>query len=251
LLVYQQTPGSWNTTEVEIANPLSIYPRFKPRRSLFYAENLGPDTVMVETDKGIVGFGYGGPGTSFVVERQLGKLLAEEDPFQLERLWDIMWRGTLYYGRKGIAIHAISPVDNALWEIVGKALKTPVYRFLEGSVKERVPCYCTGNNIEQAIQFGFKKLELAIPHGPADGLTLGDGLRAYSLWGDLAYQLAVPEATAGSRTATGSKSPRRRDDPRAVRRRADAHHDRQGFGLPPQGQNPNWRLSGIVGSLLL
>jgi hypothetical protein len=85
----------------------------------------------------------------------------------------------------------------------------------------------------------------------ADGLTLGDGLRADSQWGDLAYQLAVPEATAGSRTATGSTSPQRRDDPRAVRRRADAHHDRRGFGLPPQGQNPNWRLSVIVGSLLL
>jgi L-alanine-DL-glutamate epimerase-like enolase superfamily enzyme len=128
-----------------------------------------------------------------VVEHQVEKLLAGEDPFQLERLWDIMWRGTLYYGRKGIAIHAISAVDNALWDIVGKALKTPVYRFLEGLGKECVPCYCTGNNIEQAIQFGFKKLKLAIPHGPADSLTLGDGLRAYSLWGDLAYQLAGPE----------------------------------------------------------
>ena len=68
---YQQTPGTWNTTEVEIANPLSIYPRFKPRRSLFYADDLGPDTVMVETNKGITGFGYGGPGAAFVVERHL------------------------------------------------------------------------------------------------------------------------------------------------------------------------------------
>ena len=166
---YEQTPGTWNTTEVEIANPLSIYPKFKPRRSLFYAEDLGPDTVMVETNKGITGFGYGGPGAAFVVEHQLPKLLLGEDPFQLERLWDIMWRGTLYYGRKGIAVHAISAVDNALWDIVGKALKTPVYRLLEGTDRDRVPCYCTGNNIEQAVAFGFKKLKLAIPHGPADG----------------------------------------------------------------------------------
>jgi hypothetical protein len=99
------------------------------------------------------------------------------------------------------------------------------------------------------------RVRMAVLYGEnseaADGLTLGDGLRADSQWGDLAYQLAVPEATAGSRTATGNASPRRRDDPRAVRRRADAHHDRRGFGLPPQGQNPNWRLSVIVGSLLL
>ena len=52
---YRQTPGTWNTTDVEIANPLSIYPRFKPRRSLFYADDLGPSTVMVETDKGDYG----------------------------------------------------------------------------------------------------------------------------------------------------------------------------------------------------
>jgi L-rhamnonate dehydratase len=166
---YQPAPGSWNTTEVEIANPLSIYPRFKPRRSLFYADDLGPLTVMVETNKGITGFGYGGPGSAFVVERHLPKLLVGEDPFQVERLWDIMWRGTLYYGRKGVAVHAISAVDNALWDVVGKALNTPVYRLLGAGGRDRVPCYCTGNNIEQAVEFGFKKLKLAIPHGPADG----------------------------------------------------------------------------------
>ena len=166
---YQPETGSWNTTEVEVANPLSIYPRFKARRSLFYADDLGPDTVVVETDKGITGFGYGGPGTAFVAERHLPKLLVGEDPFRVERLWDIMWRGTLYYGRKGITIHAISAVDNALWDIVGKALGTPVYRLLDGAGRQRVPCYCTGNNIEQAVQFGFKKIKLALPHGPADG----------------------------------------------------------------------------------
>src|SRR5262245_19389454 len=166
---YEPTPGFWNTTDVEIANPLSIYPRFKPRRSLFYADDLGPLTVVVETDKGITGYGYGGPGAAFVVERHLPKLLVGEDPLALERLWDIMWRGTLYYGRKGVAVHAISAVDNALWDIAGQVLKTPVYKLLGGGKKDRVPCYCTGNNIEQAVEFGFKKLKLAIPHGPADG----------------------------------------------------------------------------------
>jgi len=166
---YQPAPGSWNTSNVEVANPLSIYPRFKPRRSLFFADDLGPDTVLVETDKGITGFGHGGPAAGFVAERHLAKLLVGEDPFQVERLWDIMWRGTLYYGRKGVAVHAISAVDNALWDIAGKALQAPVYRLLGGAARERVPCYCTGNNIEQAVQFGFKKIKLAIPHGPADG----------------------------------------------------------------------------------
>src|SRR5262245_21344130 len=55
---YEPTPGSWNTKDVEVANPLSVYPRFKPRRSLFYADDLGPETVVVETDGGITGYGY-------------------------------------------------------------------------------------------------------------------------------------------------------------------------------------------------
>jgi L-rhamnonate dehydratase len=157
---------------VEIANPMSIYPRFKPRRSLFFADDLGPNTVVVETDRGITGFGFGGPGAGFVVERHLPKLLIGEDPFQVERLWDMMWRGTLYYGRKGLVVHAISAVDNALWDIVGQALGTPVYGLLAGGAqekREKIPCYCTGNNIDQAVAFGFKKLKVAIPHGPADG----------------------------------------------------------------------------------
>src|SRR5262245_60968815 len=190
---YQPTPGFWNTTDVEIANPLSIYPRFKPRRSLFYADDLGPLEVMIETDKGITGYGYGGPGSAFVVEKHLPKLLLGEDPFQVERLWDIMWRGTLYYGRKGVAVHAISAVDNALWDIVGKATNTPVYKLLRGNAsggKQRVPCYCTGNNIEQAVEFGFKKLKLAIPHGPADG---EDGLKKNEQLVKRARQLLGPE----------------------------------------------------------
>jgi L-rhamnonate dehydratase len=166
---YKPTPGAWNTTDVEIANPLSIYERFKPRRSLFYANDLGPLTVVVETDKGVSGYGFGGPGAAFVIERHMPKLLVGEDPFQIDRLWDIMWRGTLYYGRKGLVVHAISAVDNALWDLVGKALRTPVYKLLGGGSRERVPCYCTGNDLEHSVKFGFKKLKLALPHGPADG----------------------------------------------------------------------------------
>ena len=166
---YEPAPGAWTVSDVEIANPLSIYPRFKPRRSLFYADDLGPSTVIVETNKGITGFGFGGPGAGFVVDRHMPKLLLGEDPFQVERLSDIMWRGTLYYGRKGLVVHAISAVDNALWDIVGKALGMPVYKLLGGGARERIPCYCTGNNIDQAVAFGFKRLKLAMPHGPADG----------------------------------------------------------------------------------
>jgi L-alanine-DL-glutamate epimerase-like enolase superfamily enzyme len=67
-----------------------------------------------------------------------------------------------------MVVHAISAIDNALWDLAGKALRTPVYRLFGGECKPRIPAYCTGNDIEQHVEFGFTKLKLAIPFGPAD-----------------------------------------------------------------------------------
>ena len=166
---YKPSPDAWSAGGVEVANPMSIYPKYKPRRSLFMAGDMGPMAVQILTDKGVSGIGYGGPGANFVIEKHLTKLLLGEDPFDVERLWDIMWRSTLYYGRKGMVVHAISAVDNALWDLIGNALQTPVYQLLGGKTKDRIPAYCTGNDLEQHVEFGFTKLKLAIPHGPADG----------------------------------------------------------------------------------
>ncbi len=174
LPAYEPAPGSWSAGGSEVANPMSIYPKYKAQRDLFMANDLGPEAVEIATDKGIKGIGFGGPGCSFVIEKHLTKLLLGEDPFNVEELWDIMWRSTLYYGRKGLVIHAISAVDLALWDIIGKALGMPVYQILGGETKSRIPAYCTGNDIEQHIEFGFKRLKLAVPYGPADGR---DGLK--------------------------------------------------------------------------
>lgn len=166
---YQPAAGSWSVRGVEVASPMSVYAKYKAQRSLFMADDLGPSVVEITTDKGLSGIGYGGPGAGFVIEKHLAKLLLGEDPFNIEQLWDILWRSTLYYGRKGMVVHAISAVDNALWDLVGKALGMPVYKLLGGETKPRIPAYCTGNDIEQHVEFGFKKVKLAVPYGPADG----------------------------------------------------------------------------------
>ena len=93
----------------------------------------------------------------------------DEDPFNVERIWDILWRSSMSYGRAGVVINAISGVDLALWDLIGNALGMPVYKLLGGETKPRIPAYCTGNDVEQHLKFGFKRLKLAIPHGPADG----------------------------------------------------------------------------------
>jgi len=71
-------------------------------------------------------------------------------------LWDIMWRSTMYYGRKGLAVHAISAVDLALWDIIGNALGMPVYKLLGGETKSRIPAYCTGNDIDSTSSLATK-----------------------------------------------------------------------------------------------
>lgn len=168
---YAPAPGSWSTQRVEVANPMSIYPEYKARRELFFPDpdKLGGFWVEIGTDKGIKGYGSGGMAGGFIVEGHLTKLLLGKDPFDVERLWDIMWRSTMHYGRAGVVMNAISGVNLALWDIIGQAWGQPVYRLLGGKTKERIPAYCTGNDLEQHIQFGYKKLKLAIPHGPADG----------------------------------------------------------------------------------
>ena len=173
---YTPAPGSWSTQGVEVANPMSIYPRYKAVRSLFNPDPGKLDDFVVEitTDRGIKGRGAGGRGGDAIVNGHLTKLLMGEDPFDIERLWDIMWRSTMSYGRKGVTMNAISGVDLALWDIVGKALNMPVYKLLGGQTKDRIPCYATGNDFEQHVEFGFKRLKCAMPHGPADGI---EGLR--------------------------------------------------------------------------
>ncbi len=168
---YKPAPGSWSTQRVEVANPMSIYPEYKAMRSLFFPDpgKVPGFTVEVTTDKGITGYGNGGPGGGIVVIEHLAKLLRNEDPFNVERIWDICWRSTMHYGRMGVTMNAISGVDLALWDVIGKALGVPVYRLIGGEVKPRVPAYCTGNDIEQHVEYGFTRLKLAIPHGPADG----------------------------------------------------------------------------------
>jgi L-rhamnonate dehydratase len=173
---YKPAPGSWSTGGVEVASPMSIYPEYKAQRSLFQPDpgKLAGFTVEITTDKGVKGYGSGGTGGGPVVMEHFTKLLVGEDPFNFERIWDILWRSSMAYGRAGIAINAISGVDMAIWDLIGNALGMPVYKLLGGASKQRIPAYCTGNDIEQHLEFGFKRLKLAIPHGPADGI---EGMR--------------------------------------------------------------------------
>ena len=132
---YTPAPGSWSTQGVEVSAPPNIYPEFRPTRSLFEAKNVPGFAVEITTDKGITGYGEGGAGGGAIVMGHLAPLMMGRDPFDIERNWDINFRVTESYGSEGVTMNAISGFDNALWDIVGKALGEPVWRLLGGETK--------------------------------------------------------------------------------------------------------------------
>ena len=100
--------------------------------------------VKVETDAGIYGMGEAGmKRRGPAIAEVLGALEADligQDPFRIEHLWQIMFRGGFFPGG-GIQSCAVSAVDIALWDIKGKALDVPVYELLGGRTRDKVVCY--------------------------------------------------------------------------------------------------------------
>lgn len=106
--------------------------------------------AQVRTDEGLTGLGYslafGGGGAEAIrvyLDTRLGPLLVGEDPLFVERLWERMFRADRGIKRQGVAAYALSALDIALWDVVGKAAGLPLYK-LWGAVTDRVPAYGSG-----------------------------------------------------------------------------------------------------------
>ncbi len=105
--------------------------------------------VQVSTDKGLTGLGdvYCGALAPEVVVALIGHYrprLVGCDPLQIPRLTESMRSGSLFWGRSGIAVAAMSGIEIALWDIAGKASGLPLYRLLGGLAHDRLPLYASG-----------------------------------------------------------------------------------------------------------
>jgi L-alanine-DL-glutamate epimerase-like enolase superfamily enzyme len=110
--------------------------------------------ILVHTDEGITGIGevdsapeavralVNAPG-SHAIANSLNGLLVGEDPLDPIRLWQRMYRGLIYVGRRGIALHAISGIDIALWDIAGKFAGKPVCELIGTPQRDRVRAYAS------------------------------------------------------------------------------------------------------------
>ncbi|NBT56176.1 MAG: hypothetical protein EBT05_15330, partial [Betaproteobacteria bacterium] len=92
--------------------------------------------IKISTDEGLTGMAILGFKT-------LGELLLGENPLDTDRLWDKLYIGSAYYGRRGIAMQCISAIDNALWSIRAQACGVSIATLLGGRRHDRVLAYAS------------------------------------------------------------------------------------------------------------
>ncbi len=137
--------------------------------------------LKVVTDEGIVGWAdvetaphlgaaaVHAPASGVEAFDGLRTLVVGEDPFEVERLWDKVYRGSIYYGRRGVAIQVLSGLDIACHDIIGKAIGRPIHAILGGARRDRVQAYAstlfrpTPDDMKRACEFylgcGFRAIK--------------------------------------------------------------------------------------------
>ena len=136
----------------------------------------------VETEDGIIGIGNAALAPQLVkntIDTYLKPLVIGEDPFDYAYIWEKMYRKTLNWGRRGLGMVAISAVDIAIWDILGKKTNKPVFKLLGGRTKEKIPVYASKlyaqpldklqKEAESYKNLGFKMFKSRMGWGPKDG----------------------------------------------------------------------------------
>ncbi len=165
--------GSWDheKTHPPIANPMSRFPRYSGSRKSWGVANVPSVIVEIEDENGLVGIGLstGGEAAAFIIEKHLALFAEGQSACDRTHIWDQMFRASIHYGRKGLALHAISAIDLALWDLYGKTINEPVYNLMGGRTKERVPVYATTSRPDLAKDLGFHGAKIPLPYGPSAG----------------------------------------------------------------------------------
>jgi L-alanine-DL-glutamate epimerase-like enolase superfamily enzyme len=141
------------------AIPLGIPMRALDPPSAWTAGASKQIIVRVFTDDGLTGYGeasaYGAPlAVCNVIDESLAPLLIGQSALRIEALVDLMHRSTMIYGRRGLAMFAISGVEIALWDILGKARGVPLCELLGGAVRPRLPAYASLLRYDSAAEVG-------------------------------------------------------------------------------------------------
>ena len=164
-----------------------------------YYKHRTAHLVEVQTDEGITGWGECfGPGNialanKFIVENVIQPLVLGEDPLNKEHIWQKVYNLLRDSGQKGMPIQALSGVDIALWDILGRKTNTPLYQLVGGNCNSEIPVYGYGRMLhkkpvdehirlfkEESKQIKskkFKAMKMKVGFGPTEDLKLVQSVR--------------------------------------------------------------------------
>ena len=159
-------------------SPMHKYSQLKRSDWSLEEKRLG---CIVTAEDGTWGFGTTilSQLTMPIINNHLAKLVEGENVMATEKIWDMMQKSTAFYGTAGLPSYAISAIDNALWDLKGKILKTPVYELIGGPQKDKIFVYAsntdfsygTKNSIDWFLELGFKAVKLFLREGSETGLN--------------------------------------------------------------------------------
>ena len=129
--------------------------------------------VRVRTDTGLEGIGEADSSPEVVkaiidapfshnIASGLRELLIGENPLDIGRLWDKMYRGTMYFGRTSVTISAMAAIDMALWDLKGKHFGEPIHRLLGGKRHDAIRSYASilfGDDGQETADIGSRWVE--------------------------------------------------------------------------------------------
>jgi L-alanine-DL-glutamate epimerase-like enolase superfamily enzyme len=164
---------------------LSYTPKRPPRDGLSGISSRDVFLVKISTDDGISGIGEGFAlgslqSTATIVNEILKPILIGSDATDIEALWQKMYRTCFRVGRRGIVLAAMSAIDIALWDILGKKAGLPIYKVL-GAVKHSIDAYASAgyyqegkgldelaNEMDAYRKQGFKAVKMKVGGEPIE-----------------------------------------------------------------------------------
>jgi D-galactarolactone cycloisomerase len=164
-----------------------------------YYKHRTAHLVEIETDEGITGWGECfGPGNialanKYIVEKVIQPLIIGEDPINKEYIWHKVYNLLRDSGQKGMPIQALSGIDIALWDILAKKAKLPLYQLLGGKTNKKIPVYGYGMMLQrkpveelcelfkkeanQIKEKNFNAMKMKVGLGPKEDLKLVSAVR--------------------------------------------------------------------------
>jgi L-alanine-DL-glutamate epimerase-like enolase superfamily enzyme len=141
--------------------------------------------VRVHTDTGIIGLGETVdkiPGSKGALHGTIAPLVLGQNPLDIEGVWRFVFDNIMYHGYAGAELRALSAVEVALWDIMGKAYNAPLYHLLGGRIRDTVPTYNTCIGFGAVDDYKLWSADGGRNAGKLARSLLDDGVNAMKIW---------------------------------------------------------------------